>query len=39
MTSQEVVTGRFSFSVTTAQWVDRIPEIMVKFMFNQMTKI
>ena len=39
MATQEIVTGSFSFSITTAQWVDCIPEIMVKFMFIQMTKI
>ena len=39
MATQEIVTGSFSFSITTAQWVDCIPEIMVKFMFIQVTKI
>ena len=39
MATQEIVTGSFSFSIKTAQWVDCIPEIMEKFMFIQVTKI
>ena len=39
MTTQEIVTDSFTFCITTAQWVDCIPEIMVKFMFIQATKI
>ena len=39
MSTQEIVTGSFSFSITAAQWVDCIPEIMAKFVFIQVTKI
>ena len=39
MATQKVVTGSFSLSITTAQWVDCIPEIIVKFMYIQVTKI
>ena len=39
MATQDIVTGSFSFIITTSQWVDCMPEINVKYMFIQMTKI
>ena len=39
MTTQEIVTGSFSFDITKAEWINSIPEIMAKFVLIQVTKI